>query len=285
VSADFVVSGDCIVSRLRTIEPRLATLEAAVGTLRGNATFGSGRQASRRERGYGPEWDRLRETILQRDEYLCVACRKTGVLTAARTVDHILPKSEGGSDDPANLQSLCKPCHEAKTAAENAARWGKRDKGPRIGSQLDAAFPGWLTPTRAHLTIVFGPPASGKSTLVASRAGADIVIDLDLIAAELSGAPLYRAGDRWLGRALAERNRRLSCLLEGQRAWLITTGAATERPFWLEALRPADSLVCRTDEQVCVQRIRQDARRPEDVKARHIGAVRAWWRAERAGGG
>ncbi|ELV2160624.1 HNH endonuclease [Escherichia coli] len=36
----------------------------------------------------------------------------------AKTVDHIIPKAHGGSDADSNLQSLCWPCHKAKTARE-----------------------------------------------------------------------------------------------------------------------------------------------------------------------
>lgn len=44
------------------------------------------------------------------------------MLTVANHVDHITPKADGGSDDDCNLQSLCAPCHEAKTKAEKQAR-------------------------------------------------------------------------------------------------------------------------------------------------------------------
>lgn len=38
----------------------------------------------------------------------------------AKIVDHIRPRSEGGADlDPANLQSLCRKHHQAKTQAES----------------------------------------------------------------------------------------------------------------------------------------------------------------------
>jgi 5-methylcytosine-specific restriction protein A len=36
-------------------------------------------------------------------------------------VDHIKPLAEGGTDDRANKQGICKPCHRKKTAGESAA--------------------------------------------------------------------------------------------------------------------------------------------------------------------
>lgn len=67
----------------------------------------------------GRPWRRLRERILKRDQYLCVACRKKGKLTEATEVDHIKPVAQQGTDDESNLQSLCAACHQAKTIAEN----------------------------------------------------------------------------------------------------------------------------------------------------------------------
>lgn len=75
-------------------------------------------QPSRHERGYDSKWIKLRLTILRRDGYLCQCCRAQGVPTPAKEVDHITPKAKGGTDDPSNLQSLCRPCHAAKTADE-----------------------------------------------------------------------------------------------------------------------------------------------------------------------
>ena len=69
-------------------------------------------------RGYGWQWQQLRLRILQRDLYMCQACKRAGRITPARDVDHRINKAAGGTDDPDNLQSLCKPCHEAKTDLE-----------------------------------------------------------------------------------------------------------------------------------------------------------------------
>ena len=72
---------------------------------------------SRKARGYGHRWDQLRAAILAR-EPLCRSCGEQHRVRAATTVDHITPKSRGGSDDPKNLQPLCDECHKAKTSAE-----------------------------------------------------------------------------------------------------------------------------------------------------------------------
>ena len=74
-------------------------------------------------RGYGFRWRRVRQAFLKRNP-LCVACRAEGRLESATVVDHVVPHR--GDPvlfwDRANWQSMCKPCHDAKTAREG--RWG-----------------------------------------------------------------------------------------------------------------------------------------------------------------
>jgi len=61
---------------------------------------------------------------------LCVACEAKDRISAATELDHIIPLSQGGSDnDPANWQGLCQPCHQAKSLAEK----GYKTK-PSIGA-------------------------------------------------------------------------------------------------------------------------------------------------------
>jgi hypothetical protein len=54
--------------------------------------------------------------ILARDGWRCLSCGRTpsehGVTLE---VDHILPRSHGGTDDPENLQTLCKKCNIGKS--------------------------------------------------------------------------------------------------------------------------------------------------------------------------
>lgn len=59
-------------------------------------------------------WQRLRYYQLQR-EPLCHMCYQLGRTVPANIVDHIKPH-RGDIDlfsDPANLQSLCKSCHDS----------------------------------------------------------------------------------------------------------------------------------------------------------------------------
>lgn len=103
------------MARLTTLKPRLQTLGAKPASGGWAATS----TESTTKRGYGWAWQQTRERILTRDSGLCCVCSRAGRVTVATEVDHIVNKAEGGSDDDGNLQSICKPCHKAKTAAES----------------------------------------------------------------------------------------------------------------------------------------------------------------------
>ena len=59
-------------------------------------------------------WARVRLECLDRDGWRCQHCRGYG-----NEADHIVPLDRGGAAyDLGNLQTLCGPCHAAKTAGE-----------------------------------------------------------------------------------------------------------------------------------------------------------------------
>jgi 5-methylcytosine-specific restriction protein A len=67
-----------------------------------------------------PGWRALRAFVLARDP----RCDCGG---PSEQADHIVPRSQGGSDDPSNLKGKCGGCHSRKTANENrgdGGRWG-----------------------------------------------------------------------------------------------------------------------------------------------------------------
>ena len=57
-------------------------------------------------------------------EPFCRMCAERGVCTRATVVDHVEPHRGdwGRFTDRRNLQSLCKRCHDRKTALEQAER-------------------------------------------------------------------------------------------------------------------------------------------------------------------
>lgn len=230
------------------------------------------------------EWLTLRAMAIARDSAYCPTtgrmeprCRRTGVWLLGKrpepnspVVDHVVPH-EGDRRlffDLANLQTVAKGWHDKI----KQARERRHDR---------AAFhPEWLEPSRAELTIVCGPPASGKSTWVAAKAGpADVVIDLDVIASEISGEPLHGWNrDKWLNAALFRRNDLLGDLSRASsraRAWFIVgEPKASGREWWANKLKPASIVVIAAPPEVC--RMRTYAEGGRDVE-RAERAIARWW--------
>jgi hypothetical protein len=101
-----------------------------------------------------PGWIARRKRILEQEPF-CRSCAELGYQTQATTVDHIIPRSRGGGHEDSNLQPLCGPCHDAKTAREkhgglddrrvvslDGSRHGaKREIEPRkVGTSARAKF-------------------------------------------------------------------------------------------------------------------------------------------------
>lgn len=57
----------------------------------------------------------LRFEILKRDGYHCQLCGATAQDGAKLEIDHIVPVAKGGTNDPSNLQVLCRDCNAGKS--------------------------------------------------------------------------------------------------------------------------------------------------------------------------
>ena len=68
--------------------------------------------------GTGWKWSEIRNRILARDGY---RCQEQGDHEGRLEVDHIVPLSQGGTNDPSNLITRCARHHKIKTAKERAA--------------------------------------------------------------------------------------------------------------------------------------------------------------------
>ena len=64
---------------------------------------------------------RLRFEILKRDAFRCRYCG-SNTLSAVLEIDHVIPISGGGSDDPSNLLTACFTCKRAKSNVSLAER-------------------------------------------------------------------------------------------------------------------------------------------------------------------
>ena len=74
------------------------------------------------------EWKRKRDKVWKRDKSLCQICadkniihplaRGTKYLDHQGTVDHIIPRNAGGSDELSNLRLVGSRCHAKKSGQD-----------------------------------------------------------------------------------------------------------------------------------------------------------------------
>lgn len=59
-----------------------------------------------------------KDRVFTRDGFCCRLCKATENLT----VDHIIPKSLGGTDEMGNLRTLCQPCNGKRGNTANGIK-------------------------------------------------------------------------------------------------------------------------------------------------------------------
>lgn len=157
-----------------------------------------------------------------------------------------------------NLQPLCHECHSAKTAREDG-RWGKR----------------------AAVTIVCGPPGSGKTTYVRERMRwGDLVVDLDAIFVAISGLGWYEKPECLLPFAAEARDALLARLgqpSEVRHAWVIMSGARRADRQRLRSQLHGTVVVLEVPGTECMRRIALDERRAT-MAPLWKDLVDRWWR-------
>ncbi len=102
---------------------------------------------------YPPDWRARRRKVLRRDDYVCQGCGlcSTRVDDVRFDVDHVVPKSDGGSHALDNLQTLCPRCHAEKhpgneSLARRAREFDRRNRAPLVVRVLRAAVRPLLAP-------------------------------------------------------------------------------------------------------------------------------------------
>ena len=270
------------MGRLKALKPRLSAAPSRLNRATDERSLDRRRLADTETRRLHKtaRWQALRWSVLLRDQFTCQICGRLEGDTSKLVCDHVEPH-RGDVDKfwSGPFQALCKPCHDGvKQKEEVAARAAGLDV---YGGKPASYRPDWLRPSVIPLTIVCGPPASGKNHYVRQHAGsADLVIDLDLIVANLSGQPASHTWDRerWLQMALRKRNTMLGELSKQPAwsgAWLIMTEPNAERrAWWAETMKPKAIIVIEADEAQCMAHAARDADRDQHHT---MLMVRRWW--------
>jgi len=124
------------------------------------------------------------------------------------------------------------------------------------------------------VTLVAGPPCSGKTTYALAHAAAgDEVLDYDVVFAELSGLPLYEREFGHADAVGAEFQRRLARIRQG---FVIRCAPNKQHRAIIRRIHRAASVVLAVPAEICHARLRASDR-PEQVKPGLHQAIDAWW--------
>lgn len=85
------------------------------------------KQATETKRIGGRKRQALRKALWESDPH-CAHCRRLVDLAGEWERDHVVPLSEGGTEDVSNTQVLCLDCHAEKSLSE-ALRGQRRARG------------------------------------------------------------------------------------------------------------------------------------------------------------
>jgi 5-methylcytosine-specific restriction protein A len=137
------------VTRLRLC--RCAKVHVPVGTLcpecrRKRNKAHDARRPPASQRGYGTAWRKLRAEVLAMHPY-CSQCGHPGSEDNRLSLDHILPRSQGGDDRLENLRVLCMTCNRAREAGSSPVAVSTRLPDRPVVSMTDTTSttddPGW----------------------------------------------------------------------------------------------------------------------------------------------
>jgi 5-methylcytosine-specific restriction endonuclease McrA len=120
------------MGRLRRLPGRLGQLAPTLGRAATDAGQAGGPGRDRVRDAAAPwrrwyktaRWQRLRWSVLVRAVFTCAACQRVEGNTALLVADHIEPHrgDEAKFWNEANLQCLCKACHDG---AKQREEWGR----------------------------------------------------------------------------------------------------------------------------------------------------------------
>ena len=85
----------------------------------------------------------FRLSLFLKRKGICSVCSLKIDAGKAWDIDHVIPLALGGTNEAENLQILCKPCHQSKTAKNDIPRIAKtkRLKARHLGARAPSTRP------------------------------------------------------------------------------------------------------------------------------------------------
>ncbi len=119
--------------------------------------------------------DELRRRLIKVDDHQCIYCQTTSANTGqVMTVDHIIPKSQGGSTEFTNLCFCCRACNQFKgqqTTAEDPLS-GEIFSLYHPRQQLWSEHFTWDAPG----TSLVGLTAVGRATIIGLKMNNQVIV-------------------------------------------------------------------------------------------------------------
>lgn len=223
-------------------------------------------------------WQAARGITLRRDGFNCQMCG-----ARAEEVHHIkelLPSRMADDNitlNPDNLISLCRDCHfkvheQERSQSVIKSNRNRAEAQCRDGFMFDEG--GNVIPKPIKVYIVYGSPASGKTTYVRDHMNnGDMVIDLDLIGQALAMSnthtpesifPTVLKIRDFLYEIISKRDIETDCV------WVVAGLPHREEREKLKAKLHAELIYIESTVNDCLQRAMRDDDREDKAKQRRI---------------
>lgn len=178
-----------------------------------------------------------------------------------------------------NLEWLCKNCHFKKHKKKIMEAF-ERAKGKKVLSPSGIWFDENGDPQTQKVYIVYGAPASGKTTYVMkNKQHGDLVVDLDLIKQMLTMCNKTEAPDNVLNIAFAVRDLIYNMIkqkeVDCKNIWIVASLPAKKKRETLKEELGAELIFIKAEYEDCISRAMNDGERTNKLFQEYI--IEKWF--------